>query len=127
MGEKAMIEALMPDECDKMRDFLNSLLRADSSAKLTGKRLDISKFLQIYRDQYATIVTKNPRGVTRKKREEAKQRMDGLKQYLIDHAGWRLTEIAAELKMSPGNVSLYYKKLGIPREKLSRHHRRESA
>ena len=110
-----------------MRDFLNSLLRANQSARSTGNRIYITQFMQIYRDQYATVVTKNPRGVTQKQREEANQKMNGLRQYLIDHIGWRLTEIAAELKMSPGNVSLYYKNLGIQREKLTRHHRRESA
>ena len=122
-----MTQALPADSCDKMRDFLNSLLRANQSARSTGNRIDITQFMQIYRDQYATVVTKNPRGVTQKQREEANQRMNGLRQYLIDHIGWRLTEIAAELKMSPGNVSLYYKNLGIQREKLTRHHRRESA
>lgn len=126
MGKEAMTDALTPDECDKMRDFLNSLLRANQSARSTGNRIDITQFMQIYRDQYATVVTKNPRGVTQKQREEANQKMNGLRQYLIDHIGWRLTEIAAELKMSPGNVALYYKNLGIQREKLNRHHRRES-
>ena len=126
MEQKTMIESLNCDECDKMRDFLNSLIRADQSARSTGNRIDVTQFMQIYRDQYATVVTKNPRGVTHKKREEAKQRMNGLRQYLIDHIGWRLTEIAAELKMSPVSVSNYYKALGIPREKLTRHQRRYS-
>ena len=124
MGKEAMTDALTPDECDKMRDFINSLIRTDQSARACGKRLDVMAFMQNYRDQNATFVTANPRGRNQNSRDEIKRRMDGLRQYLIDHVGERLAVVARELKMSPGTVSTYYKELGIPRVKLSRHDRK---
>ena len=126
-GSVPMTQALPADSCDKMRDFLNSLLRTNQSARACGKKLDVRIFMAMYREQHATFITANPRGRNLVSRNEIMRRRDGLRQYLIDHLGCRIAEIAAELRMSPGTVSTYYKELGIPREKLSRHHRKESA
>ena len=42
-GSAPMTQALPADSCDKMRDFLNSLLRANQSARSTGNRIDITE------------------------------------------------------------------------------------
>ena len=123
-GSVPMAQALPADDCDKMRDFLNSLLRADTRMRDIGKKIDVAKFLLGYRELYAEHISTNPRGknyaailITQRKHREKQAEC---RQYLIDHSGDSFKDIARALGISYQTVSNYFKQLGISHKKPSR-------
>jgi DNA-binding CsgD family transcriptional regulator len=123
-GSVPMTQALPADSCDKMRDFLNSILRADTKMRDIGKKIDVAKFLLSYRELYAEHVSANPRGtnyaailITQRKHREKQAEC---RQYLIDHSGDSFKDIARALGISYQTVSNYFKQLGIPHKNPSR-------
>lgn len=125
-----MTSALDSDSCDKMRAFLDSLIRADNSLRDIGKKIDVAKFLYSYRELYGEHISANPRGknyaailITQRKHRE---KQEEVKQYLIDHSGETFRDIADALGLSYQTISNYFKQLGIQHNKPSRWARRKS-